>query len=67
MTTQTYNKKYAKTVKPRYLRAYKRQGLCLYTYSRDIYILHLKYIRANFKDYTITREGRAYIIIVKGA
>ena len=67
MTTQTYNKNYARTVKARYLSDYRRHGLYVYTYSRDIYILHLRYIRANFKDYSITREGKAYIIITREA
>ena len=62
MNTQTYNKNYAKTVKPRY---YKREGLYIFTYSKDIFVLHLRYVRANFKNYRITREGRAYIIITK--
>jgi len=67
MTTQTYNRQYAGTVKPRYLRDYKREGLYIFTYSRDVYILHLKYIKANFKNYITTKEGRAYIIITKEA
>lgn len=59
---ELYNKKYAKTVKPRYLRDYKKEGLYIVTKDKAVYKVSLKHIKRNYKNVTVTEQGGLYTI-----
>ena len=62
MNNNTYNKIYSKTVKPRYLRDYKKEGLYIITTDKAIFEVSLKHIRRNYKKVIVTRRDRLYIV-----
>lgn len=57
-----YNKKYAKTVKPRYLRDYIKEGLYIVTKDRLVFKVSLKHIKRNYKNITVTEKSGVYTI-----
>ena len=59
---EIYNKRYSKTVKPRYLRDYKKEGLYIITADKAIFKVSLKHIKRNYKKVIITKQGRLYTI-----
>jgi len=65
MTSQrnNYNINYSRVVKPRYFKDYQRtNNMYVITASKDVYNLHLKFIRKNYLDVMISRDGEYYII-----
>jgi len=62
MNNNTYNKKYAKTVKIRYLREYKKEGLYITTANKAVFDVSLKYIKRNYKKVIVTKQGEFYTI-----
>jgi hypothetical protein len=53
---------YLKSYRPRFYRDYARQGLCIITLDKIIYSQSLKYFKCNYKNVSITKQGRHYII-----
>jgi len=61
-----YNKIYSKKVKPRYLKDYQKADIYIITLSQEVYILHLQYIKANYKNVIVSKQDNYYIIRAKG-
>lgn len=62
MNNNTYNKKYSKTVKPRYLRDYKKEGVYIVTKNKAVFKISLKHIKCNYKKVIIKKQGGLYTI-----
>lgn len=60
MNKSRYNKTYK--VEPRYLEAYKKSGLYFITQDKAVFDLTLRFIKGNYKAFTVKRQGKAYII-----
>lgn len=61
-----YNKDISKEVKPRYLHHYQQEGIYIITVNKDIYNLHLRYIKANYSKVIAEKQGKYYIIKAEG-